>query len=192
MREGMDAHLTRVGAEVTVSEQANRRIFRALGAGVLGTLALTASEPLRDALLGRPPPYSVRHIARRAARAWFGVRLRPREAQRWGLVMRWLYGPTLGVLGGWLRPMLPGPVHGLVLGGGVWLFEWLSFPRLRVTPPPHTWSPAERRWLAVQCLLFGLVTASVPPCEQEEGLASARPPSETALPVAPGAPLSPP
>ncbi|WNG62226.1 hypothetical protein F0U59_51650 [Archangium gephyra] len=190
----MDAHLTRVGSEVTVSERADRRILRGLGAGVLGTLALTASEPLRDALLGRPPPYSVHHIARRAARAWFGVRLRPREAQRWGLVMRWLYGPTLGVLGGWLRPMLPGPApfHGLVLGGGVWLFEWLSFPPLRVTPHPRTWSPAERRWLAVQCLLFGLVTASVRPGGRAEGLASARPPSETGLPVAPGAPLSPP
>lgn len=193
MREGRDAHLTRVGSEVTVSEQANKRIFRGLGAGVLGTLALTASEPLRDALLGRPPPYAMHHIARRAARAWFGLRLRPRQAQRWGLVMRWIYGPTLGVLGKWLQPVLPGPtpIHGLLLGGGVWLFEWLSFPRLHVAPPPRTWSPAERRWLAIQGLLFGLVTASVLPRGQADGLASARPPSETGLPVAPRAPLSP-
>ena len=177
-----------------MSERAGRRLLQGFGAGVLGTLALTASEPLRDSLLGHPPPYSVSNIARRAARAWLGVRLHPREAHRWGLAMRWLYGPTLGVLQGWLRPALPGPapLHGLLLGGGVWLFERLSFPRLRVTPPPRTWSSSERQWLALQCLLFGLVTASVLP----RGLAARpvreRPLSEGGLAVAPGAPLSPP
>ncbi len=177
-----------------MGERAGRRFSRGLVPGVLGTLALSASEPLRDSLLGHPPPYSVRHIARRAARAWFGVRLRPREAQRWGLALRWLYGPTLGVLGVWLRPVLPGsaPLHGLLLGGGVWLFERLSFPLLRVTPPPRTWSAAERQWLALQCLLFGLVTASVHSLGQADGLASARPPPEGWRPIAPGAPLSPP
>ncbi|AKI98594.1 Hypothetical protein AA314_00221 [Archangium gephyra] len=173
-----------------MSERAGRRFFRGLGAGVLGTLALTASEPLREFLLGHPPPYSVSHIARRAARAWLGVRLRPGEAQRWGLFLRWLYGPTLGVLS--LQFPGPAPLRGLLLGGGVWLFEWLSFPRLRVTPPPRTWSPAERQWLALQCLLFGLVAASVRPRRQADGLASGRPPPEEWLPVAPGAPLSPP
>lgn len=175
-------------------ERAGRRRPRGLCAGVLGTLALTAWEPLRDSLLGRPPPYSVRHIARRAAREWFGVRLRPQAAQRWGLVMRWLYGPTLGVLQVWLRPVLPGPapLRGLLLGGGVWLFEWLSFPLLRVTPPPRTWSPAERRWLALQCLLFGLVSGSVLPRVQTNGPVSGRPLPEGVPPVAPGPLLSPP
>ena len=108
--------------------------------------------------------------------------------------MRWLYGPALGVLHAWLRPLLPGPapLHGLLLGGGVWLFERLSFPRLRVTPPPRSWSSAERRWLALQCLLFGLVTASVPPLVQADGPVRERPPREGGLPVAPGTPLSPP
>ncbi len=177
-----------------MSERAGRRLLQGLGAGVLGTLALTASEPLRNSVLGHPPPYSVSHIARRAARAWLGVRLRPREAQRWGLALRWLYGPTLGLLQGWLRPSLPGPapLHGLLLGGGVWLFEWLSFPRLRVTPPPRTWSSAERQWLALQCLLFGFVTTSVLPRGQAAGPVRERPLSEARLPVAPETPLSPP
>ncbi|HEX5751263.1 MAG TPA: hypothetical protein VFZ09_33880 [Archangium sp.] len=185
--------LSRQAARLAVDghEHGQHTWKRGLGAGVLGTLALTVSEPLRDSRLGHPPPYSVSHIARRAARAWLGVRLRPREAQRWGLAMRWLYGPTLGVLGVWLRPLAPVPLHGLLLGGGVWLFERLSFPLLRVTPPPRTWSPAERRWLALQALLFGLVTASALPHRQADVLARARPPSEGWLPVAPGAPLSP-
>lgn len=92
--------------------------------------------------------------------------------------MRWLYGPTLGVLHAWLRPVLPGsaPLRGLLLGGGVWLFEWLSFPLLRVTPLPRTWSSAERRWLALQCLLFGLVSAAVLPRGQPDGPVRGRPP----------------
>ncbi|WP_375769080.1 hypothetical protein NR798_46675 [Archangium gephyra] len=161
---------------------------------MIGTLALSASEPLRDSMLGHPPPYSVGNIARRAARAWLGVRLRPRQAQRWGLAMRWLYGPALGVLQGSLRFLLPTsmPLRGFLLGGGVWLFERLSFPRLRVTPPPRTWSSTERQWLALQCLLFGLVTGAVPPLVQAGGPVRERPPREGGLPVAPGTPLSPP
>jgi hypothetical protein len=43
----------------------------------------------------------------------------------------------------------------------VWLFEWLTFPCLGVTAPPRSWSSAERHWLAVQTLVFGLVTEAV-------------------------------
>jgi hypothetical protein len=61
------------------------------------------------------------------------------------------------------RPALPtkGWLRALLLGGGVWLFERLVFPRFGVTPPARSWSPAERHWLAVQTLLFGLVTEAV-------------------------------
>ena len=139
------------------------RWLRGMGAGALGTLALTGLEPLRDALLGHAPPYAVKHLAAQGAKRWLGLRLAPRAAGRWGLVMRWVYGPTLGALHVWLRPRLPqaGWLRGGVLGGGVWLFERLVFPRLGVTPPARSWSPAERHWLAVQTLLFGLVTEAV-------------------------------
>jgi hypothetical protein len=43
----------------------------------------------------------------------------------------------------------------------VWLFEQLSFPLLGVTAPPRTWSRAEHGLLALQTVLFGLVTESV-------------------------------
>ncbi|WP_257461969.1 hypothetical protein [Archangium lipolyticum] len=77
--------------------------------------------------------------------------------------MRWVYGPALGVLYAWLRPSLlyPARLHGLTLGAGIWLFERLVFPRLRVTPPPRDWSSAERRLLALQTSVFGLVTEAV-------------------------------
>ncbi|HEX8821069.1 MAG TPA: hypothetical protein VF794_14165 [Archangium sp.] len=139
------------------------RLWRGLGAGALGTLALTGLEPLRDSLLGRPPPYAVKHLASRGAKRWLGRRLGPRAAQRWGLVLRWVYGPTLGLLQAWLRPWLSqgGARRGLVLGGGVWLFERLAFPLLGVTPPPRSWAPAERWWLPLQTSVFGLVTEAV-------------------------------
>jgi hypothetical protein len=77
--------------------------------------------------------------------------------------MRWMYGPALGALYAWLRPSLApsARLHGLTLGCGVWMFERLVFPRLHVTPPPRTWSSAERWLLAVQTSLFGLVTEAV-------------------------------
>lgn len=146
-----------------MASQASRRLPRGLGSGVVGTLALSAWEPLRDAVLGHSPPYSTREIARRGARRWLGVRLGAREAQRWGLVMRWLYGPALGAVYAWLRPVIPPALRlrGLTLAGGLWLFERLSFPLLGVTRSPRTWSAKEHRLLALQGLLFGLVTEAV-------------------------------
>ncbi|MFL5359019.1 hypothetical protein [Archangium sp.] len=189
--------------------RAGRRLLRGLGSGVVGTLALSGWEPLRDALLGHSPPYSTREIARRGARRWLGVRLGAREAQRWGLAMRWLYGPMLGAVYAWLRPVLPpaSRLRGLTLAGGLWLFERLSFPLLRVTRAPRTWSPEEHRLLALQGLLFGLVTEAVLSQWQTNGqgvgrsrlgLAGSKTETETLTPprsrgereVAPSGPLS--
>ncbi|WP_155893174.1 hypothetical protein [Cystobacter fuscus] len=146
-------------------------LVRGLAAGALGTLALSAWEPLRDGLLGHPPPYSVRDIATRAFRNTWGLRLAPRPAQHLGLLMRWLYGPALGVLYARLRPALPPAARrwGLVPGTGVGLFEQLAFALLRVTAPPRTWTPAEHALLALQVLLYGLVTEAVLSREDAQG-----------------------
>jgi hypothetical protein len=155
------------------------RLPRGLGAGVLGTLALTGWEPLRDCLLDHPPPYAVESIARRGAQRWLDVRLGRRESQRWGLVMRWMYGPALGALYAWLRPSLAptARLRGLTLGCGVWLCERLVFPRLHVTPPPRTWSSSERWLLVLQTSLFGLVTEAVLSRWQASGQGSGRSPT---------------
>ncbi len=145
-----------------MGERHGRSLLRGLGAGAVGTLALTALEPLRDALLGHRAPYAANHLISRGARRWLGVRLGPHAAERWGLAVRWVYGPTLGLLHAWLRPVLPRKApRGLMLGGGVWLFERLSFPLLGVTSPPRTWSRAEHALLALQTSVFGLVTEFV-------------------------------
>jgi hypothetical protein len=138
-------------------------LTRGLAAGALGTLALSAWEPLRDGWLGHPPPYAVRTLVTRGARRAWGIRLKARRAQRLGLLARWLYGPSLGVLYASLRPSLPPRARGggVLLGVGVGLLEQLTFPLLRVTRPPRTWTRAEHALLALQVLLYGVVTEAV-------------------------------
>ncbi|ATB29647.1 hypothetical protein [Melittangium boletus] len=132
-------------------------------AGALGTLAVSAWEPARDALLGHPPVYAVRSLATLGARRAWGVRLSPRSALRWGLLARWLYGPAMGTLYAALRPRLPASVRlgGLTLGAAVALLEHVAFPLLRVTPPWRTWSLGEKALLDLQVMLFGVVTEAV-------------------------------
>jgi hypothetical protein len=139
------------------------RLWRGLEAGALGTLALGAQKPLRNAWLGYRPPYAVEPLATRLARRWLHRHLEPREARRWGWLMRALYGPGLGVVYTALRPALPPALRlgGLTLGGALWLVESLALPRLGLAPPTRTWSGAERWLLAVQTTLFGLVLESV-------------------------------
>lgn len=138
-------------------------LVRGAAAGALGTLALSAWEPLRDGWLGHAPPYSVRNIATLGARRAWGLRLPARRAQRLGLLARWLYGPSLGVLYAALRASLPPRLRGggLLLGVGVGVLEQLTFPLLRITRPPRTWSRAEHALLALQVLLYGVVTEAV-------------------------------
>lgn len=139
------------------------RLGEGWGAGALGTLALTAWEPVRGALLGHEPVYSVGQLAKRGARQWWGVRLSDKAANRWGLLARWMYGPSLGALYAWARPVLPRRLRwsGVLLGCAVGAFEALSFAPLRVTASPRTWSRGEHALLAFQVLLFGFVTEAV-------------------------------
>jgi hypothetical protein len=90
----------------TRGEPLGERLWRGLAAGALGTLALGAQKPLRNAWLGYRPPYAVEPLATRLARRWFHRHLEPPQARRWGRVMRALHGPGLGVLYAALRPAL--------------------------------------------------------------------------------------
>jgi hypothetical protein len=139
------------------------RLWRGLEAGVLGTLALGAQKPLRNAWLGYRPPYAVEPLAIRLTRRWFHRHLEPHQARHWGRLMRALYGPGVGALYTALRPALPPALRlrGLTLGGALWLFECLALPRLGLAPPTRTWTRAERWLLALQTTLFGLVLESV-------------------------------
>jgi hypothetical protein len=132
----------------------------ALLAGAAGTVALRALVSLRNRVLGRPPPYAVRHIAARLAHRALHRELTPLQARRWGATMRAVYGPLLGAAWTLVREDTPEGLllRGLLLGAGVLTLELTTFPLLRATAPLRTWTPADFAWLAAQTTVFGLVT----------------------------------
>src|SRR5207302_6178311 len=97
--------------------------FRAwLAAGVAATAALGRFEWLERLLLGREPSYAPARVAERL----FGSR-------RFGPLLRWTYGPALGVAYGALRSRVRIPA--LAFGGAIATAELLAMPRLGATPP---------------------------------------------------------
>ena len=93
-----------------------------LVSGIAATAALGRYERLERALLGREPAYAPAAVARRV----LGDR-------RYGPLLRWLYGPALGVVYGALRSRWRLPPF--AFGGAVAAAELLAMPRLGATPP---------------------------------------------------------
>jgi len=96
--------------------------FRAgLAAGLAATAALGRFERLERAFLGREPAYAPARVASRL----FGSR-------RLGPLLRWTYGPSLGVLYAALRARF-GPAA-ISFGAAVALGELLLMPRVFALP----------------------------------------------------------
>jgi len=97
--------------------------FRAwLAAGVAATAALGRFESLERLLLGREPSYAPARVAQRL----FGSR-------HFGPLLRWTYGPALGVAYGALRSRISVPA--LAFGAVIATVELLAMPRVGATPP---------------------------------------------------------
>jgi len=97
--------------------------FRAwLTAGVAATAALGRFESLERLLLGREPSYAPARVAQRL----FGSR-------HFGPLLRWTYGPALGVAYGALRSRISVPA--LAFGAAIATVELLAMPRVGATPP---------------------------------------------------------
>jgi hypothetical protein len=135
-------------------------LVQGAASGAVGTLALGGFALLRNAVLGHAPPYAARLITSRFLGRVLHRPVRPRLALAGSLGLRMTYGPLLGLSWVRLRAALPTSrlTRGVLLGVGVWALELLTFPMLRATPPPHTWTRAEHAFLLAQTLLFGLVT----------------------------------
>jgi hypothetical protein len=135
-------------------------LVRGATAGAVGTLALGGFALLRNAALGHMPPYAARRITSRLLGQVLHRSVDPRVALAGSLSLRMTYGPLLGLAWVRLRAALPAPplARGVLLGMGVWALEHLTFPMLRATPPPSTWTRAEHAFLLAQTLLFGLAT----------------------------------
>jgi hypothetical protein len=96
--------------------------FRAgLAAGVVATAALGRFERLERAVLGKEAPYAAARVARRL----FGAR-------RLGPVLRWSYGPALGLVYTALRSRL-GPCA-IAFGAAVAVAEMLLMPAVGALP----------------------------------------------------------
>ena len=88
-----------------------------IGTALLATFSLQGADALERKLLGHRPAYDVGAMGRRL----FGSR-------RAGVVLRWMYGPTLAIVQKKLRlpPLLFGPV--------IALCELVAMPRVGATP----------------------------------------------------------
>lgn len=131
-------------------------------AGAAGTAALSVFERVEAAILGqRLPVYAAANVGGGLARRWLaGVMLPPAEV-RFGYLLRWLYGPSLGVLFMRLQPVLPRRpfAAGLCFAAGVFAFEVAVMPVVAATPPLRTWPRAERSLLLLHTAVFGVATA---------------------------------
>src|SRR5207302_4214761 len=90
--------------------------------GLAATTALGRFEWLERLFLGREPSYAPARVAKRL----FGSR-------RFGPLLRWTYGPALGVAYGALRSRVRIPA--LAFGGAIATAELLAMPRLGATAP---------------------------------------------------------
>lgn len=122
-------------------------------AGALGTLALAASDRLERRALGRRPVYAPAQIAARL----FGVRPGGR-ARVVGAVLRWSYGPLIGLIGSRVVPPRRGWSwrRALGLGAAVHAFELLALPLTGATPALARWPRMERLSLAFHTTIFGV------------------------------------
>ena len=92
-----------------------------LAAGVAATAVLGRFEWLERLVLGKEPPYSPARIAERL----LGDR-------RYGPLLRWTYGPALGVAYGAVRSRFRIPA--LAFGAALAAAEAFGMPRVRATP----------------------------------------------------------
>ena len=136
-------------------------VTRGLAIGAAGTLAVMLAGWAERALLGRRPVFAPARLARRL----LGARARgPGRGRAIGILMRWGYGPLIGVLwsasfGRLIRRRWPEASPwpgGLALGAAVYLFELLALPRSGAAPRLARWPVAERLLLAGQTAAFGL------------------------------------
>lgn len=137
---------------------------RGLGAGMVGTGVEALLSGAQTRVRGRRAVYDPAQLARRLARRYLGVRLRPGAARRAGEVMRWSYGPSWGVLlaaaMGTRRRSRSWPLWGVGLGAAVLAFEVVMLPAVGATPPLSSWRGDELKLEVLNTIAFGTAAAA--------------------------------
>jgi hypothetical protein len=114
-----------------------------IGPALLGTLALHGADALERRLLGRRPAWDVRAM---------GIRLFGRPGV--GIVLRWIYGPSLGMVQ--TRWRIPPLLYGPLIAAA----ELVAMPRVGATPPLRRWQRPEIPLLFVHATAFALAVAA--------------------------------
>jgi hypothetical protein len=136
-------------------------LLNGLLAGLLGTAALSAFERVERALLGRAPIYAAPEVGRALM-----LRLRMPGSgacgRQVGLLLRWLYGPTLGALYAMASARHSHSVarSGLYLSSAVYFFEILALPATKATPAVREWALRELILLFCHTSAFAFTTAA--------------------------------
>jgi hypothetical protein len=138
-----------------------QRTARGFLAGAIGTLVLTGFEVFEAGWLGGPTLYAAGPVARGLAARFVNRKLAGRTERVAGLLLRWMYGPTIGAVYARVRPRLPlsVPAAGACLAGGILGFELLAMPALGGTPPLGKWDRPQLWMLAAHTLSYGAGTA---------------------------------
>ena len=133
----------------------------ALAASTLGTLTVSALGPLEEKLLGRTPLFAPARLAGRLLqKASGGHRSSVAVKIAAGHLMRWLYGPALGLAWSLARRALPRSrtLRVGALTAGVAALELTALPATEATPPLRRWKKVEIALLLAQIAAFAAVT----------------------------------
>jgi hypothetical protein len=137
-----------------------RRILADAASGALrgfsASMVLTAFEPVERALLGRPPVYAPAAMVRRLIRGGpYGIQgvVYVRAS---GLVLRSLYGASIGALFAATRQRWPASGFGrtALMAGAIWAFELVALPASGATPPLRNWRRSEIALLLGHTFVF--------------------------------------
>lgn len=149
------------------AQRTGERALHGVLAGLVGTAALSAFERLEQALLGRSPVYAARVVGV-ALVSQTGIACSKACGHRTGLMLRWLYGPALGVLYAavmqsrkpvtrWSGPRtLLGSA--LCFSSAIGLFELVAMPAAKATKPVREWTWAELALLFCHTSAFAMAT----------------------------------
>jgi hypothetical protein len=137
-----------------MANEISRSVARASTSALVGILGLSLFERLERRVLGREPLYTSTRITRRLARR-LGVSLDEEQARVLGRLLRFVYGPALGLVRARLDRR-PGLGRALRLGAAIWLFELLALPATGATPPLRRWPRGEKLLLAAHTTAFAL------------------------------------
>jgi hypothetical protein len=134
-------------------------IARGLLSGVVGTLLVT----LWSRGSARSRVYEPASMVGRLSRRYLRRDLPSDDLRRYGMILRWTYGPSWGALFGAAQRELglPYPIAALGLGGALYLFELVALPLSGATPSLSRWGWGAVLDDAAQTMLFGVSVASL-------------------------------